>query len=459
MNNGRSRPLSHCQELHLALLWWTTFCIWHVIHLHKSINTLQCCEIIPVVRFLWCSAELVEIRIIFFFNRQDVYCLDVSTNVVVVQLEHCFNCMRVVVSSSNSGRKMELFRLGQALWLPRLVHDPHTLSKEVAVVVLWPTVLSSVWTSTEDECGRLSSLFGDHQPVTLLLGVRCCISSVGFWFSIWPSRVWSRKSSILDGRRAYKSHVQPVHTRTHTEPLPTASYGDPYGIYSLYLQQTLRAQQRWNSVISINHWLQSTCRLPARSAVQICPHPVPPSSTSSKWQLHCLCLILQFALTMASRPLGRLLVTALCVRVCSRRATRAQFQILSLPTNKNKTRKPNNNVIGWFPISVLVGNKTLFASCPIWKDSVVVVVVAKKLPVANKQQYILLTNMFVQHVPAANCFVCTQTCDPGQTNRLQWQSCNAQKEKETLGNATFISLLQWGLFPRERLTWEPLVSH
>lgn len=70
MNNGGSRPLSHSQELHLALLWWTTLCMWHVIHLHKSIRTLRCCEIIPVVSQLWRSAklrEVVESGMMFFF--------------------------------------------------------------------------------------------------------------------------------------------------------------------------------------------------------------------------------------------------------------------------------------------------------------------------------------------------------------------------------------------------------
>lgn len=106
MNNGGSRPLSHSQELHLALLWWTTLCMWHVIHLHKSIRTLRCCEIIPVVSQLWRSAklrEVVESGMKFFYFlilKKFTLWMDHScgyTHCAAIHPWHCSDCGWIVV--------------------------------------------------------------------------------------------------------------------------------------------------------------------------------------------------------------------------------------------------------------------------------------------------------------------------------------------------------------------------
>lgn len=129
---------------------------------------------------------------------------------------------------------------------------------------------------------------------------------------------------------------------------------------------------------------------------------------------------------------------------------------------KTKQENPTILLLDDFP-SVLLQVKNTFCILSLLQRSCCCCCCCcrKKLTVANKQQYILSTSVWnLNKMFQQGIVLCVHShVIPAKETGSSGNACIAQKEKETLGNVTFISLLQWGLLPHERLTQEPLVSH
>lgn len=134
-----------------------------------------------------------------------------------------------------------------------------------------------------------------------------------------------------------------THAHTHTKPLPTANFGDLYGIYSPYLNNHSECNDAKIplSPSTIGFQARAAC---LHAALFKYAHP-PYPSTLPLFEMAAALFVFDIAIRLDNgiQTAG----TTISYRaLCSRRATSVQFQILSLPTNKNKTRKPNNDVIG-----------------------------------------------------------------------------------------------------------------
>lgn len=158
MNNGRSRPSSHCQEIHLALRWCTTLCIRQVILLHKSIHALWRCEINCAVQLRWHSAGRAANTIILIM--------------LIVGIDDIHDVAAARCEKSAAATVFEkLYHF--------IVARPCGRLDSRWSVTLWSTLLSSVRASTVAEwllCSRLSSLAGGPMLylVSWVLQVKVC---------------------------------------------------------------------------------------------------------------------------------------------------------------------------------------------------------------------------------------------------------------------------------------------